>query len=401
MNVGIVTTWYERGAAYVSRIYKELIETDPDNKVYIYSRAGGVPPKNIEKWNESYVTRDNKWRDMRVSTSKFYSWVKKNSLDVIIFNEQQDFRIVAKAKKKFPNIKIAAYVDYYTERTRKWFDMYDFLICNTKRHVQAMDGHPQAFYLQWGTDTELYRPQNEEHSQLTFFHSVGSSVRKGTDILLEAFIEGELYKESKLVVHTQLPINKVSPYNIEFLKKHNVEVIEKTVTAPGLYYMGDVYVYPTRLDGLGLTMYEATSCGMPTITTDFPPMNEAIKEDFGKLVKVKDFYCRQDAYYYPMAICDKDDLIKCMRWYIDNPEKLDEQKNNARKYALENYNIFNKAHDLIEILKKAECRPFNQSLYHRIMCYYKHEINTIHIYFDTRNIFCKPKFWLLSKIRRK
>jgi len=53
-----------------------------------------------------------------------------------------------------------------------------------------------------------------------------------------------------------------------------------------LYYLGDVYVYPTTLDGLGLTVYEALASGLPVIATDVAPMNEIITEDNGKLVKV-------------------------------------------------------------------------------------------------------------------
>lgn len=35
MNVGIVTTWFERGAAYVSRQYLEALRSDSNNSVYI------------------------------------------------------------------------------------------------------------------------------------------------------------------------------------------------------------------------------------------------------------------------------------------------------------------------------------------------------------------------------
>lgn len=38
MNVGIVTTWFERGAAYVSRQYLEALRSDSNNSVYIYMR---------------------------------------------------------------------------------------------------------------------------------------------------------------------------------------------------------------------------------------------------------------------------------------------------------------------------------------------------------------------------
>ena len=39
MNIGIVTTWFERGAAYVSKQYKDSLE-ECGHKVFIYSRGG-------------------------------------------------------------------------------------------------------------------------------------------------------------------------------------------------------------------------------------------------------------------------------------------------------------------------------------------------------------------------
>ena len=377
MNIGIVTTWFERGAAYVSRVYLEMLQKE-DHNVFVFARGGKIPPADIDKWNETYVTRDTTYQNTQINKKEFFKWINQNHIEAILFNEQQDFRIVGETKKKFPNVKLAAYVDYYTERTKDWFELYDFVICNTYRHMQAMKKHPQKFYLQWGTDINLYKPTNEVHDQVTFFHSVGMSTRKGTDILLDAFINGECYKQSKLIIHTQIPIERFTKYDRVFLQNNNVEIIEKTVTAPGLYFMGDVYVYPTRLDGLGLTMYEAAASGLPIITTDFPPMNEAVKEEFGRLVKVHDFYCRQDAYFFPMAICDRDDLIRCMRWYIDHPEILNEQKIKVREYALDHYDIMSRSKECSKI------RKLNVDLYKEIIRYYKKESNFIFQYSNNR-----------------
>lgn len=38
MNIGLVTTWFERGAAYVSKAYLNSLKTD--NNVFIYARGG-------------------------------------------------------------------------------------------------------------------------------------------------------------------------------------------------------------------------------------------------------------------------------------------------------------------------------------------------------------------------
>ncbi len=370
MKIGIVTTWFERGGAYVSKIFRDMLVSE-GHEVLIYARGGeNIASQREEKWNQPYVTRDHTYTGMKIKKSNLFRWVKKNALDCVFFNEQQHFQIVAQLKKQFPTIKIGSYIDYYTENTLPWFTLFDFVICNTHRHMQAMAGHPQKFYVRWGTDVNLFSPKEKPDAQLTFFHSAGMSERKGTDILVDAFIDGECYKQSKLVIHTQRPIEGLCRYKKEELEKYNIEVIEKTVTAPGLYYLGDVYVYPTRLDGLGLTMYEALSCGLPVIATDFPPMNEAVTEEVGKLVKVEDFYCRGDAYYFPMAVCSKQSLTACMQWYIEHPEALASQKEAARRYAVENYDISKRSREVSDVFEKAAIREIDMNVYARVMKHY-------------------------------
>lgn len=38
MRIGIITTWFERGAAYVSRQFMELLQQT--DEVFIYARGG-------------------------------------------------------------------------------------------------------------------------------------------------------------------------------------------------------------------------------------------------------------------------------------------------------------------------------------------------------------------------
>lgn len=382
MNIGIVTTWFERGAAYVSRNYMSLLEQAGHN-IYIFARGGeGASSTNAPEWNKENVTRYSKFINTTIPTRIFFRWIKDHKIDAILFNEQKEYKIVALTKKEFPSIKLGAYVDYYTEESRKWFNFFDFVICNTHRHMEAMESHPQKFYVTWGVDTNLYKPQVKDTNNLVFFHSVGMSVRKGTDVLIDAFIQGNCYKNASLIIHTQIPIEKVSRYKKEDLTKYNITVIEKTVPAPGLYYMGDVYVYPTRLDGLGLTMYEALSCGLPVITSDFPPMNEAVNNDVGRLVKIDDYYCREDAYYYPMVKCSKDELMAAMKWYIENPSELKEQKLRARAYAIKYYNLMNRSEEVSNIFLSAETRTFDEKLYKSYLKTYRQNF--------------KPYVWLFS-----
>lgn len=403
MKIGIITTWFERGAAYVSRTYMDLL-VNLGHEVYIYARGGdGKISKNSTKWNEPYVTRDNKYHDTQISLYKFYKWIKENDLDMLLFNEQQHFLAVAKVKKHFPNLIVGSYIDYYKENTLPLFNIYDFVICNTNRHLQAMKKHPQAFYIKWGVDTDLYKRTNEcgMKDKVTFFHSVGMSARKGTDVLLNAFLNGKLYEKSKLIIHTQIPIEKVCSYKKADLENKNIEIIEKTVGAPGLYEMGDVYVYPTRLDGLGLTMYEALSFGMPVITTNYPPMNEIVSEDVGSLVEVADHYCRADAYYYPMSICNEQDLIRKMNFYVDNPNMVVHKGHSAREKILQEYSLEKMQNALSDMLEQIQCRPLNTQLYQIIKKTYCSPIlSALKEISESNNYIRTMKYFLLGLIGR-
>lgn len=370
-TVGIVTAWFERGAAYVSKLYYEALKKKFN--VIIFARGGEKYGKGDPKWDFPYVHWGKRYAGFKINKREFFKWIESNNIDILFFNEQREYSILAETKRKYPNIKLGAYVDYYTEDTLPFFNIYDFVICNTERHLQAMQFHKQAKFIRWGTDINLYKPQVEKYNlkkkEVTFFHSVGMSPRKGTNILLKTFINYGLYKTSKLIVHTQIPVEKVSDYNKEQLEKYGIRVIQKTVSAPGLYHLGDVYVYPTRLDGLGLTMYEALSSGLPVITTDYPPMNEVVKSDCGKLVKVAKHYSRFDAYYWPMSVCDGESLAKCMKYYIDNPEKLVQEKVNARKRACKLYNWNKNSQQLPDVFENIKCYPLDKSAYNLIMKY--------------------------------
>lgn len=365
MRIGIVTTWFERGAAYVSRIYMNLLIKE-GHEVLIFARGGERHESQFAKeWNDTNVTRSTKYTSTKIEIKKFKKWLNNNKIEAVLFNEQQDFTILAWMKKACPEIKIGAYVDYYTENTIPFFRIYDFLICNTHRHMQAMEKHPQKYYVEWGTDINKYKPlesNEEKHEKIRFFHSAGMSERKGTDILVQTYINSNLKTKSELIIHTQLPCEKICGYTKEQLEENGITVIEKTVTPPGLYYLGDVYVYPTRLDGLGLTMYEALACGMPLITSDFPPMNEVGNDQVVKRVKIKDFYCRGDAYYFPMCICDSKSLEEQMRWFIEHTDELNKIKLLARQFAEKHYDIQKRSKQVSDIFVNASLLPVDSEL---------------------------------------
>ena len=114
MNIGIVTTWFERGAAYVSRQYRQALE--PHHRVFIYARGGEQRARGNPVWDAERVT----WGGRQVvpvptaiNLPHFERWIRDNALDIVLFNEQRWWPPVMLCARL--GVITAAYIDYYTE----------------------------------------------------------------------------------------------------------------------------------------------------------------------------------------------------------------------------------------------------------------------------------------------
>lgn len=363
VNIGIVTTWFERGAAYVSRAYLETLSTK--HRVFIYARGGEQYAQDDPKWNQSNVTWGKKIvpvNAMDIDWLDFENWVYQNKLDIVLFNEQRYWMVVLKSLEL--DVLIGAYVDYYTEETIPFFALYDFLLCNTQRHYSIFRDHPQAFYIPWGTDCDVFRPNPYRvHRQYpTFFHSAGMgglNLRKGTDILVRAF--QHVYGQAKLIIHSQVGLDSYGAIADLIRNDPRIEFIHETVGAPGLYHLGDVYVYPTKLEGIGLSIAEALASGLPVITTDEAPMNEFVVNNVtGVLVTVAERRQRFDGYYWPESYCSEEALVKAMQRYVDHPTLIQEQGQQARAHAIDHLDWYENSRDLPALISSLE-RTHSQS----------------------------------------
>ncbi len=363
MRIGIVTVWFERGAAYVSRQYCNSLSQKHD--VFIYARGG-----------ESYATGDPVWDNDRVTWGRpsvipihsaidlkdFKKWLEREKIDIVFFNEQRWWDPVILCNQM--GLLTGAYVDYYTEETAPLFNNYDFLICNTKRHHSVFRWHPQCFYIPWGTEPEIFKSRTFDAvspEMITFFHSAGMNPkRKGTGPVLEAF--SEIKDKARLVIHSQKKIREEFPDfkpKIDSMEQSGrLKCYENTVPAPGLYHMGDVYLYPSTLEGIGLTIAEAMACGLPVITSDNPPMNEFVQHgENGRLVKIDSFVSRADGYYWPQCLVNRNDLRFHMEWYVENFYRIPELKRQAREYAEQNLSWTSNSGSLAELFSSVRKRP--------------------------------------------
>lgn len=361
MRVGIVTTWFERGAAYVSLQYANKLRSE-GVEVFIYARGG-----YDDSFNKLFPVEIDKDHNLIVRSalnmSHYKKWLIDNDLTHVLFNEQFWWQPIILTKKM--NIKCLAYIDYYTKASIPLFKIYDKLICNTKRHYSVFEKLGNAVYIPWGTDVNLYTPKEKNYEQTVFFHSVGwSPFRKGTDFLLEA--ASKINDDFRLIIHSQIDLAQSLPKHkqiiINLLNSGKLELIDKTVEAPGLYHLGNVYVYPSRLEGIGLSIAEALSCGLPTIVPDNGPMNEFIDEQTCKTILIKEFKTREDNYFWPMCFVDVDDLVKKMKYYIDNKENLSKLSMQTRKHAIKKLDWNINAKELLSVFTSTKNQKLNNKI---------------------------------------
>lgn len=343
MNLGIITTWFDRGAALVSRAYRDVLKNE-GVRVSIYARGGEVYGRGNPAWDTDDVT----WAPRLGGTKQYkhsynvfdydhYSkWLSNCMIDTVLFNEENNFAVIRLTKEL--GCIVGAYVDYYTRETAPLFRVFDFLICNTNRHYSVFSGIPNCWYIRWGTDVDLFTPGDRISvpGRPVFFHNAGMSPRrKGTDIVLEAF--HSLRGQSSLVIHTQCNLQEFGIPGAALIHPR-LRIIQRTVPPPGLYQLGDVYLYPSRLDGIGLTLCEALSSGLPTIATNVQPMNEFVTHNrTGLLIRSTDEHQRADEYYWPEVAPDPNDLRSAMEYFIENPEVLRLMSGQARSDALRRF----------------------------------------------------------------
>lgn len=348
MNIAIITTWFPAGGGYVSKAYQQILEKE--HNVFIYARGGQVM-KGQSEWDHPNVT----WAPLHyngIKTSHFIKWLKKKKIDIVFFNEQRYWKPVLEAKKA--GFCIGSYIDYYTQETVPAFAIYDFLICNTKRHYSVFDWHTNAYYIPWGTDIEKYSPKSVDINRIpTFIISAGWQPikhldRRGSLLALEAF--KNVVGCCALHIYSQVSYNDCLPEWQRLIKDDDRIILKEGTFDPFPYNEGDVYLYPSRLDGIGLTLPEALSSGLTAITTNNGPMNEFVVHDYnGFLVDVDKYLGRPDGYYWAESICNINSLSYMMQKYVDDPSVLKRHKNNARSFAVENLDWSNNSNMLNNI----------------------------------------------------
>jgi glycosyltransferase involved in cell wall biosynthesis len=312
VRVGLVSKWSASGQAVVSRQIRSALD-ELGHETFVLARPGSGPRAR----HAATGARDPVWEQRGVTEAsahevplaEYEAWARANSLETILFDENYQWDEVA-ALRAAGIRTIGRFVwEYFAPEhlgpARRSYDtVYSLTRCERDRYAEMGLESP---YVQWGIHPELLeaataadQPRRAREIRRTppevapedspggseddaraviSFYFPGSFLgrRKPVRKVIKAFgrAEGE---------HLRLLINAQVARNDEMLREAaaddpRIELMledEPEAEHRARFAACDVCLAPSRWEGLGLPLYEATAFGLPIITNDKPPMSEMV-----------------------------------------------------------------------------------------------------------------------------
>ncbi len=307
MRIGIVAYWFNRGQAVVARQIRSALD-DLGHETFVLARPTrktNIRPDWIDRegvWDQEGVTAAS---DYLVPWNEYEAWAEAVSPDLVMFDQNYQFDEIARLRRSGVRT-VGRFVwehfsDPHVSPAGEAFDViYSLTAAERERYAGMGIESPRV---RWGCPGELVRfadslASSEEQvasssGLVTFLFPGGfMSKRKPLAETIEAFRAAE-GNELRLVVKAQVPrqakkVERMARGGSRFGRRdRRIELI--TADLPTEEYLrmlatADVCLAPSRWEGLGLHLFEATALGVPIVTNDNPPMNEVVVDGMNGLL---------------------------------------------------------------------------------------------------------------------
>lgn len=197
--------------------------------------------------------------------------------------------------------------------------------------------------IHWGVDSTKYYPvERKDDGIFTFGHMGALSIRKGTDLLVEAFTEAfPKEQDVRLICKSSQPTYRFGSKDKRIIVHLDHWTHEEMLNQ--FFRQVDCFVFPTRGEGFGLTPLEAMATGIPAIVTGWSGPLEYMTPEVGwlldyRMVAAKDFsekLYKEDCGDW--AEPSKTDLIAKMRYAYEHQDEVREKGKAAAEHVKENW----------------------------------------------------------------
>lgn len=303
MRIGIVSYWFNRGQATVSRLLRALLD-ELGHRTFVLARPtrdSFVRPGHVARdgvWNQPDVTVAS---DYDIADAEYLAWAETTGIEAAFFDQNYQFEAIGRLRaagittlgrfvwESFgPEHAAAARAAYST--------IYSLTRCERERYHGFGIDSP---YIDFGCPPELagYRVERPNPGREYLYIGGYLSNRKPTGAAVAAF-SAVPESELRLTLKTQRPLRRSDlciPERYEDLleaRRTGRDSVAAIETDPRIrihsedldldaYYRlfarSDVSLAPSRWEGLGLHLFEALALGVPTLSCDIAPINEVIR----------------------------------------------------------------------------------------------------------------------------
>lgn len=195
----------------------------------------------------------------------------------LILLEKPDWhsQLIRAARQRNIRLVCVPMWEWFRGRDPAWAEM-DAILCPSGFALDVVRryGWSNAQLITWTLNLARFPAREVNGGARVYFHNAGlvdEDDRKGTRDTVQAFCRLRV-PNVRLIVRVQKEVPLPS-YD------DRVDVRVGNLTDPSaLYTEGEVAVQPSKMEGLGFMVLEPVCCGIPTITTDYPPMSDYVSQ---------------------------------------------------------------------------------------------------------------------------
>lgn len=311
MRIGIVAYWFNRGQGVVARQLRSALD-GLGHETFVLARPTrdtNIKPSWIDRedvWDQSGVTAASNYE---IPWEDYEAWAGANSPDLVLFDQNYQFEEITRLRRSgvrtIGRFVWEQFSPGHVEAATTAFDaIYSLTACERERYGTLGIESPAV---RWGIHPELLpyardlpdggpaahrgSPGGEsehlpDHALVTFLFPGGfMSKRKPLEEVLNAFRSTD-DQRLRLTLKAQVS-RRVKAVRKAVRRDRRIEVIWDELSTGDylrLFASMDVCLAPSRWEGLGLHLYEATAFGLPIITNDSPPMNEVVTDGVNGLL---------------------------------------------------------------------------------------------------------------------
>jgi glycosyltransferase involved in cell wall biosynthesis len=288
VRIGICSYWFNRGQAVVGRQLRSALDgLGHETSVLARpTRATNIRPAFVDRtgvWDQPGITEAS---DYEIPAAELLGWAREHELEAVLFDQNYGFEAIGQLRRSgVRTIGRFVWEQFSPEHVEPARDALDVVYSLTEaeraRYAELGIESPRV---RWGIHPELLDHGNgarEPRDTVSLFFPGGfMSRRKPFEATLEAFSR---VPDPRLRLVFKSQVDRRMKRVAKLVgRDRRVEIVSGDLPTDEhlrLFASADVCLAPSRWEGLGLHLYEATAFGMPVVTNDNPPMNEVVEHE--------------------------------------------------------------------------------------------------------------------------